>query len=357
MKAVVTKDQLLSALETALPICAKKSANPTLGRVKLDFGKELRFMATDAVVTVTGARDVVECNDGEAFCISPDLLAEAIRRMPDGPVKLSLSKDRTLEVTAAKRSFRAVTIDPDGFPAEPPMPKGEFSRLPGVVLASAIGRVRFAMSEEDRAHDGVRVLLRDQKIEAQAFDGRKIGCCEVPVDAGGEIDLLLPPRIVAALLSAADRSAGEIGLLSERGVLYLETDADVYRYVSTANASFPDRVRAAVENENGGFFESPTKPLLDAIKYAEMASGREAPAVFVQAGGDRFRIRATDGQRETTDEVPVTCGDVFTAKINPRFFADALVAAGENCKVTRGDNMLRVSSPGFEAGIARLIEQ
>lgn len=356
MKATIERAQLISALETCTPICGRKHANPTLSRAHLRIGRELWFSATDAVVTVVGARPVIECDGVGDFCISPDLVLEAARKMPDGAIKLALGEDGTLAVTSGKRTFKAVTLSADEYPAAPKRPGGPFVAVPGSALATVLARVRFAMSQEKRPHDGIQIAMGKGEIEAQAFDGRKIAMATVRVDAPGEIRIVLPPELVAALSGVID-TAADVGICSHERSLYIETDAGMFRYVEPAVASFPPKIRQAVEGEIGASFKSPTKPLIDAIKYVEMASGREAPAVKLVAGDGVLRIRALDGQREATDEVPVDGSAPFEIRINPRFTIDALTAAGDECTVTRGENMLRVSGDGFECGIARLIDE
>lgn len=328
----LARDSLVSALETCSPITSKKHVNTAFSRVRVALNHELRFTATDAVVTVCGARSLSKTGPGLEASFDCAALLEATRRMPEGDVTLKL-KDQFLEMKSGKRSYKAVYLDADTLPAALEKPRGRFAIVPGGALVAAINRVRWAMSDEQRAYDGVRVALRDRQLCAQTMHNHHVAEAIVAVESQAEtVDIVVPPGLVASLVAAC--GTGDVGVLDDGSALWLDTPAGLFRYLSAVERGFSQEIVNRVLSGSGPTITTPTEPLIEAVKYVSLAAERQAPRMHLEARDRTVSLSAIDGQREATDSIEAEISEQLRFAISPRHFVDALTAAGENCTIT-----------------------
>lgn len=337
MTHLIAQPDLVSALETCAPICNKRHTNPAFSRVRLSLNHELKFSATDSILTVTGSRALTETGPLKETTVDCAALLQAAQRM--GDVVSLRTQENNLEIKSGKRIFKIATVWMES-PAPLKRPK-KFTTVPARPIFDAMNRVKWAAVETDSRINSVSVAISGQVLTVRGIhgSGHKGAEYRCPIAADAAISVLIPLSLLPSFMQATERSQ-EIGLCEDDAAFWLDTEPGLFRYLSAADRWFPDHIfdghALTLEEPVGVDVES--KALADAAKYASLAA-RDGEGVRT-----RVRVTATDDAvtvssvfsetgRDTVDSVE--CKTVGAMKFNtdPAYLAEALLHAGDECSI------------------------
>lgn len=346
MKLTCPKSVLAPALALAARVVERRNTVPILSNLRLTATEgrghpgRLEIFATDLDLAVTIGLDALVAAAG-ATTAPAHLLAEMLRKQPDGQVTLEAEPERArLRVAAGRARCDLATLPAEDFPDFPDgTPKAVF-RLDGAALAALLAPVTPAISTEETRYylNGVYLHVAETPAGAQlaavATDGHRLARVLAPLPEGAAPlpSAIVPRKTVeewSRIAKAAD-GAIEIAAGDTKIALAASIDGVGLRLISKLiDGTFPDYGRV-IPNAPPHRAEVP-RELLAAIvdRVATVATGKGSRAVRFDWSADGLRLSVADadhGTAEETVDLDGWDGDPLSIGFNAAYLTTALAA-------------------------------
>jgi len=310
-------------------------------------GPTVRVEATDAVtfVSLLGPRTYGEATmPGAAVVRATALRGIAVASRAEGA--MTVRGDGTVEVRDGLSRSHDRAIQPHQYPTGPKLPSyAPTARIGAAKLGRAIGAVQHASSTnavQPHLH-GVRLTVRDGRLECVATDGHRMARCRQDGAEGASLEVTLPAALATLVVDLCARTVGqdtvtirvsadavEIATSDERASAWL---FPCTRFYPSADVLF-DTAR-----------EHRTTALLHARKLhvlLERAVTRDARGVALSVRPDAVDVsgEATGASGITADAE--TDGPALAIGVNADYLSDALEAV-DAVKTSQGATDPRVS--------------
>lgn len=195
MRFTCDKNMLVSALNITGRAVAPKSALSALEGILCVASGDLTFTGYNMETAVTYRVDAEITDAGK--CIFPArLFSDIIRRLPEGPVTVSVDENFKVSVRAGYSSFTISAENADDYPELPDVGGGRDISLPQSALKELISGTIFAVSENQGRpiHTGVKFEVESDKVSAIAVDGFRLARRTYPVEAGTALSFVVPAQ-------------------------------------------------------------------------------------------------------------------------------------------------------------------
>jgi DNA polymerase III subunit beta len=307
---------------------------------------------TTTVVTVVPGAEATE-----EFTVHVPLNFNAIiSSIPAKNITLTL-QEKELEVSggSAKAAFRLKDVTQ--FPAAREIPDNLVS-LPAENLTAALEAVRFAAST-DQARAilcGIRMSAGEGKIDMVATDSYRVSMVETDVATSDlKVDTVVPAAGAKALASMH----GEVRFgIAEAGYIYA-SDGNVSVYLTPLAGEYPNVTRLIPE-------EFASTVTLDVASVKEVMSFISATSdvdssVVVNATGLGVSMSPSKAGMDFTQRTSVDVegsleGEDIEFGVNPKYFKDALLAAGgETVKVFLPSPLKPMVIEGSNASLKQVV--
>jgi DNA polymerase-3 subunit beta len=294
-------------------------------------GSNLWVTGTDHEMTVRASTEVEVMEEGRAV-IPGRLLADAVRRMPAGPVTIG-STDGEVEIVGKGPRFSIRPLNVEDFPQISDT-TGEGVEVDGEELAAAINQVVVAASTDtarpiltgvlfESSPEGLRMVATDSyRLAVRDLAGVGLeGTGLVPARGLREL-----PRTIGAAKVTARLGDREAVFSSERGTLRLRLiEGSFPKYRSLLPDSYPNQV--IVKRED----------VLEALGRVSLVAEDHIPVrLKLTEGGVEVSVSRQDVGGET-EHIPGTytgADEEVSVAFNPRYLADGVSAVeGENVRI------------------------
>lgn len=175
MKFSCDKNELSAAIVKASRSCAQKSSIPALEGLLIEAGNR---------VTVTGfdlKRGIYTTIDADipepgSIVLSTRLFGEIIRRLPDGEVTITSSKDFNTTISCGKSEFKIMGLDPEDYPLLPDVDCRNTLSLPQGTLRAMINETLFAVSDNEArpVYTGTLFDVAEDELTMVSIDGYRL---------------------------------------------------------------------------------------------------------------------------------------------------------------------------------------
>ena len=195
MRFTCEKSMLSAGLNIASRTVAQKSSLSVIEGILCRAGEQLCLTGynMETAITHTVEADVQEMGQ----CILPArLFGDIIRRLPEGPVTVSVDENFKVSIRAGYSSFNISAENAEDYPELPDVNAGRPVHIPQDKLKELICGTIFAVSENQGRpiHTGVKFEVEDTAISAIAVDGfrlaRRTYHAESPI--GRELSFVVP---------------------------------------------------------------------------------------------------------------------------------------------------------------------
>lgn len=175
MRLTITRHNLQTAAAQALAATAKRTTLPVLTHALLEAtDRGVTFSATDLdhAIRLSVPADV---QTPGRVAVPAKTLHDLTRTLGDGPVHLSLAKDR-LEVKSGRTTVRLTTLPADDMPAFPAVDMTDAAEIDADALVSLVQRTAFAASTEESRPilNGVLWEAESGKVQLVATNGHRL---------------------------------------------------------------------------------------------------------------------------------------------------------------------------------------
>ena len=175
MRFTCEKSMLSAGLSIAGRTVAAKSSLSVLEGILCRAGHGLTLTGYNMETAISHQIDAEVTEAGE--CILPArLFGDIIRRLPEGPVTVSVDDHFKVSVKAGYAAFTISAENAEDYPELPDVNEGRAIRIPQTALKELISGTIFAVSENQGRpiHTGVKFEVTHDSITAIAVDGFRL---------------------------------------------------------------------------------------------------------------------------------------------------------------------------------------
>src|ERR1700754_1181985 len=149
MKFIVSSSALLKHLQQINGVINANTVLPILEDFLFEIeDKKLTVVATD-LETVMGVQMDVESKTNGKICIPARILIDSLKNISDQPLTFNIDKNFSVEITSDNGKYKVMGENPDNFPKAPVADQTTSFEIPASVLATAINKSLFAVSNDD----------------------------------------------------------------------------------------------------------------------------------------------------------------------------------------------------------------
>ena len=175
MRFTCEKSMLVQGLNIAGRTVAQKSSLSVLEGILCKAGVGLSLTGYNMETAIS--YDVeAEVSDAGSCILPAKLFGDIIRRLPEGPVTVSVDENYKVSIRAGYASFTISAENAEDYPELPDVSTGRSVMIPQNKLKDMITGTIFAVSENQGRpiHTGVKFEVEDNSISAIAVDGFRL---------------------------------------------------------------------------------------------------------------------------------------------------------------------------------------
>jgi len=195
MRFTCEKSFLAAGLNIAGRTVAQKSNLSMLEGILCRAGHGLSLTGYNMETAITYQVEAEVTEPGA--CILPaKLFGDIVRRLPEGPVTVSVDENFKIAIRAGYASFNISAESAEDYPELPDVNSGRPIRIPQNKLKELVSGTIFAVSENQGRpiHTGVKFEVEDDRISTIAVDGFRLARRTWHADApiGRELSFVVP---------------------------------------------------------------------------------------------------------------------------------------------------------------------
>jgi DNA polymerase-3 subunit beta len=177
MRFIVSTSTLLKHLQAVSGALSNSAVLPILENFLFEIkDNSLTISATDLQTSMTTSL-VVESKEGGKIAVPSKILLDTLKTLPEQPIAFSVDdKTFAIEISAGDGKYRLSGENGEDFPKIPTVDDASSVNLPASVLAEAINKTIFAVSNDELrpAMTGVYCQLSPQNVTFVATDAHKL---------------------------------------------------------------------------------------------------------------------------------------------------------------------------------------
>ena len=166
---------LVSGLSIASRTVAQKSSLSVIEGILCKAGLDLSLTGYNMETAIT-YEIPAEVSEPGACILPAKLFADIVRRLPEGPVTVSVDEGFKVSIRAGFASFTIAAESAEDYPDLPDVGEGHGVKIPQNALKNLISGTIFSVSENQSRpiHTGVRFEVENMAISAIAVDGFRL---------------------------------------------------------------------------------------------------------------------------------------------------------------------------------------
>ena len=343
MKLTISRESLITPLQSIAGVVEKKQTMPVLSNVLLE--------AEDNTLTLTGTNMEVELvarvapvhvDQPGRITVPARKLADICRALGDeAPIDLALEGDR-LHLRSGNSHFTLSTLPAEHFPNVEDEPESFRLALPQKELGRMLDATAFAMAQQDVRYylNGMLFELKPGRLRAVATDGHRLALCDAELDSPVEEASVILPRKGVMELSRILGDSGEAARLTI-GRNHVRIVVGAITFTSKlVDGKFPEYDRV-IPKEGSRKVVADRETLRQALARVAILSNEKYRGVRVQLSEGSLRIVANNPeQEEAEEEVSVDFnGSPLEIGFNVSYLLDVLnTMNGTQAELEMGDS-------------------
>src|SRR5271155_522071 len=215
MKCVISREALLTGLQTIQNVVSTRTTLPILGNALVQAADGKLIISTTDLDTGIRASVEAEVIKGGATTLPARRLFSIIRELPAAELTLEVDSKQVATITSGASFFRIMGLPEEDFP---PFPKGDGARTFKIdqgVFRDMLKRTAYAISTDESRYvlNGVLLSFKDNKLTLVATDGRRLALVELEVEfpSSQETEIIVSTKAVTEIQRLL-REEGEVKL-------------------------------------------------------------------------------------------------------------------------------------------------
>lgn len=279
-------------------------------------------------------------------CVSAEKLG-AIVAIADRESVIDLSyEDGNLDIAvpvagSGDARWTLCTLPPDDFPDFGARPNAVSFEMDAFALAAMLAETRYAVSTERARYylNGVFLHLSNGLLKAAATDGHRLAMwqCDLPPDASGLPDAIIPRKMVAALDAVFDRFPGEAPVMISMSATEMAAELGEITIIGKLiDGTFPEYARVIPTGNTKRATVDP-KRFAEAVRRVRLISSEKVRAIKCHFASNALTLSMVSPECGDARET-IRCeldGEPVSMCYNAQYLIDALdrFAAVPSCTI------------------------
>jgi DNA polymerase-3 subunit beta len=327
MKIKISKENLLTGIQTVHNIVSNKTTLPILSNILLETkDNKLKLNATDLDIGISCEVPVDIVGEG-GITIPAKRFSDIVKELPQGEITINAKKNNQVDIEGQACRFKLNGLPKDEFPKFPEFKDKEVFQIDQELLKEMFQLTAFAVSHEESRYvlNGVLMEINDNHIKIVATDGRRLAKIqkELKSTTKKEISVILPIKAVQEIMRNLTDD-GDVSFVVGANQVLFDIDS-VLIATRVIEGDFPN-YNQVIPKETTCKIKVLTKDLLSAIRRANLLSTPDFQAIKFEVFKDKLVIsKQTPDIGESREEVPIEySGEELVVGFNPQYLIDYL---------------------------------
>jgi DNA polymerase III subunit beta len=329
MKFIVSSSALLKQLASINGVVANNPVVPIL--------ENFLFEISDSTLTIT-ASDLetsmitelpVEAKENGRIAAPARILLDTLKNLPDQPVTFTIDEETyTIEISSSNGRYKLSGENATDFPRVPVVKGGNAIEIPSNVLARAINKTIFAVSNDELrpAMTGIFVQLRSDNVTFVATDGhRLLRYRRTDITTSQEASLIIPRKAFTLLKSTLPSEATSVRVEFNNSNAFFSFD-NIRMICRLIDERYPDYENVIpVQNPNKLVIER--QALLSSVKRISIYSNKTTHQIRLKLSGSELQVSAEDLDFSNEANERLACqydGEDMEIGFNAKFLVEML---------------------------------
>ncbi|MEJ8756764.1 DNA polymerase III subunit beta [Pontibacter sp. H259] len=329
MKFIVSSSALLKQLASINGVVTNNPVVPIL--------ENFLFEISDSTLTIT-ASDLetsmitelpVEAKENGRIAAPARILLDTLKNLPDQPVTFTIDEETyTIEISSSNGRYKLSGENATDFPRVPVVKGGNAIEIPSNVLARAINKTIFAVSNDELrpAMTGIFVQLRSDNVTFVATDGhRLLRYRRTDIATSQEASLIIPRKAFTLLKSTLPTEATAVRVEFNNSNAFFSFD-NIRMICRLIDERYPDYENVIpVQNPNKLVIER--QALLSSVKRISIYSNKTTHQIRLKLSGSELQVSAEDLDFSNEANERLACqydGEDMEIGFNAKFLIEML---------------------------------
>lgn len=329
MKFIVSSSALLKQLASINGVVTNNPVVPIL--------ENFLFEINDSTLTIT-ASDLetsmitelqVEAKESGRIAAPAKILIETLKNLPDQPVTFTIDEETyTIEISSSNGRYKLSGENATDFPRVPVVKGGSAIEIPSNVLARAINKTIFAVSNDELrpAMTGIYVQLRTDNVTFVATDGhRLLRFRRTDIATAQEASLIIPRKAFTLLKSTLPSEATAVRMEFNQSNAFFSFD-NIRMICRLIDERYPDYENVIpVQNPNKLVIDR--SALLSSVRRISIYSNKTTHQIRLKLSGSELQVSAEDLDFSNEANERLTCqydGEDMEIGFNAKFLIEML---------------------------------
>ncbi len=329
MRFSVSRDSLLSGLQTVQNVVSTRTTLPILANVRIHADEgQLRFTTTDLDVGMTCASEAqIERPGGTTLPVKR--LAGIIRELPAGEVHVEVDSKNIASIRSGQSFFKIHGLPEEDFPALPSFEDCTTFTLKQADLKDALRKTSYAISTDETRYvlNGILFSFKESRLTMVATDGRRLALVDLEVEfpQSDEVEVIVPTKCINEL-SRIVADTGELRMFVSQNQVAFSSGST--RLVSKrVEGSYPN-YRQVIPSEVRERVTLERTQFLAAVHRVSLLASEKSNSVKLLFTKNHLEVAANSPDiGEAKESIPVVYkGPDLTIAFNPEYLMAPLRA-------------------------------
>jgi len=329
MRFIVSTSILLKQLQAISGASSSSTVLPILENFLFEIKEStLTISATDLQTSMVTSLQIESKEEGRVAMPSK-ILIETLKTLPDQPVAFSVdTKTLAIEISAGDGKYKLSGENADDFPKIPTIDNTSTVNIPAPVLAEAINKTIFAVSNDELrpAMSGVLVQLAEQSTTFVSTDAHKlVRYRRTDIKTDKPASLILPKKALSLLKSSLP--SDDISVTIE----YNNTNAffqfgNIFLICRLIDERYPD-YEAVIPQVNPNKLTVERSLFLNTLRRVVIFANKTTHQVRLRISGSELHISAEDLDFSNEAHERLSCqfeGEDMEIGFNAKFLVEML---------------------------------
>jgi DNA polymerase III subunit beta len=329
MKFIVSSSALLKQLSSINGVVTNNPVVPIL--------ENFLFEISDSTLTIT-ASDLetsmitelqVEAKESGRIAAPAKILLETLKNLPDQPVTFTIDEETyTIEISSANGRYKLSGENATDFPRVPVVKGGNAIEIPSNVLARAINKTIFAVSNDELrpAMTGIYLQLRQDNVTFVATDGhRLLRFRRTDITTSQEASLIIPRKAFTLLKSTLPSEATAVRMEFNQSNAFFSFD-NIRMICRLIDERYPD-YENVIPQQNPNKLVIDRAALLSSVRRISIYSNKTTHQIRLKLTGSELQVSAEDLDFSNEANERLTCqydGEDMEIGFNAKFLIEML---------------------------------
>lgn len=334
MNLSITKEQILSGLQSVQNIVSTRTTLPILSNVLLRAeGDRLELTATDLDVTISSSVEASVKKPG-ATTVPVKKLFGIVRELSNSEIELEVDDKNTCSLRSGPSFFKIRGLGAEEFPPPPNLKEDKKVTLPQEKIRGMLRKTSFAISTDESRYvlNGIFMSLKEHKLTMVATDGRRLALADEEVDISekSQGEFIIPAKAVNELNRLLqDKGEVEIRIGENQAAFTLKDDkgSSILLVTKLIEGNYPN-YRQVIPSEAKERVPLSREEFLHALRRAELMTNEKQNSVKFNFTKNNLAITANSPDvGEARESLAINYkGKDMAIAFNPGYVIDPLNA-------------------------------